>query len=166
MALILAAATANGIVSAGETYHEKRDTIARLAFEQPDAASWNIPFDKPYAKLTPDQKASIRCRYENLAADDEPPYPLDGYKDIVDAVRVAYDDLREDGHLDAVLKITAQGEMQAISFYKSPSAEMSNEVASALLDVKFKPAVCAGSPCAMEFPLVMNLGDPARNRHR
>ena len=45
----------------------------------------------------------------------------------------------------------------AVSVFESPDPEITRVAASVLMLSKFKPAVCAGRPCAMQFPLEVNL---------
>ena len=45
-----------------------------------------IDAEKPYAQLTPEQRAKFRAHFAGLADADEPPYPEDGLRPVVDTL--------------------------------------------------------------------------------
>ena len=51
----------------------------------------------------------------------------------------------------------AQDKTTAVSVFKSADPEVTRVAASVLMLFKHKPAVCAGRPCAMQFPFEVNL---------
>jgi hypothetical protein len=55
-------------------------------------------------------------------------------------------------------KVGADGKVTNVSVFTSPDDKMTQIVASMLVLQKFKPAMCQGQPCAMDFSLNMNLG--------
>ncbi len=57
-----------------------------------------------------------------------------------------------------LVHINSAGEAVSVQVLRSPSPEVTMAVARTLLsDTKFKGAVCAGAPCAMDFPFAMTL---------
>jgi hypothetical protein len=118
------------------------------------------PFDGRYAELTPQQKAALANDYENLPAGDEPPYPLYGLRHMIRPL-VQYADLAGPvGPLVASVVVDSQGRPGAVTVYRSPDPEVARIVAAALSFESFKPAVCHGQPCRMDY--VLRLEFPRR----
>ena len=116
-----------------------------------------IPFDKPYAKLTQDQQALVKCWYNSMSASDEPPYPIGGLQDIYGPVSRGQQHLLAEGEVDIDVEINASGEAIAAKVFKSPSEAATQFVASVALLVKYKPGICGGQPCSMAFPIRVKL---------
>ena len=131
-------------------------------YRTPDSTPWSlprryhagdgpIPFDKPYEALTPKQKALVRSAYENLGENDEPPYPKEGLGKALDIVaRIQHKALIE-GEMVLIVRIDERGDAQSVSVFKTPDPKVSNVVGSALMLLKYKPGICAGKPCAMDY---------------
>jgi len=112
-----------------------------------------IPINRSYHELTPEQRATVHRWYENIAPGDEPPFPLDGLKPVHDAVRKVQAKLLVAGELFLIATVEANGEVAQVKAIGSPSPEMTKFASTIVLLTKFKPAVCAGRPCKMDFPL-------------
>ena len=141
MAAGIAALYANGSVAiADESYH-KRGMIMRGA----------IPYDRNYEQLSPEQKAAVRAEYDSVGPKDEPPYPKYGLADVADAVsRMSVRD-PVDGEVILTVRVDEHGNGQSVSVYKTPDPKLSNLVALMLTRSKFKPGVCEGRPCTMDY---------------
>lgn len=114
----------------------------------------DIPFDKRYAELTAEEKNRFKSQYQSMADEDEPPFPVDGlgslYKPIIEAVQ----SLRSvQGSLDMEVEVDSTGKASSVKVHQSPAPEVTQVAAAALLFHTYKPAICAGRPCAMPFPL-------------
>jgi len=116
-----------------------------------------LPLNKKYNDLTADEKAVLHGFYDHISPGDEPPFPLDGLKPIYDAIAKAQARLLVRGELILIAEVDSKGEATAVKVFRSPSPEMTNFVASVLLITKFKPALCSGQPCKMDYPLMLNL---------
>lgn len=136
-----AALYANGSVAiADESYH-KRGMIMRGA----------IPYDRNYEQLSAEQKAAVRAEYDSVGPKDEPPYPKYGLADVADAVsRMPVRDPIE-GEVILTVRVDERGDGKSVSVYKTPDAKLSNLVALTLTRGKFKPGMCEGRPCAMDY---------------
>ena len=117
-----------------------------------------VPPDKDYAQLTAEQKELVRASYNNMPAGDEPPYPLGGLKTLYKGVADAQQILKTRGALNMMAKVGADGKVTNVSVFTSPDPKMTQIVAAMLVIQQFKPALCQGQPCAMDFSLNMNLG--------
>ncbi|NRF72476.1 energy transducer TonB [Aquincola sp. S2] len=115
-----------------------------------------IPINKRYEELTASEKALVNQVYENVQPGDEPPFPADGLKPIHEAMRKAQAKLLVEGDLILIVTVGPNGSPTAVKVIGSPSAEMTNFAATVLLLTRFKPAVCQGSPCQMQFPFAFN----------
>lgn len=87
---------------------------------------------------------------------DEPPFPADGLKPLLHAISKGQSKLLVRGELRLVADVGPDGSVLSVQALGSPSTEMTEFAASVLVLTKFKPAVCKGQPCKMQFPLYLN----------
>lgn len=114
-----------------------------------------VPYDKRYAELTPEQQAAVKALYEQIGPDDEPPFPAAGLAPIYKAVAAAQQKLQVTGSLTMAVQVNSQGEATSVEVLRSPDPRMVQFVAAVLMLQKYKPALCSGSPCTMQFPVRM-----------
>jgi len=119
------------------------------------AATWNIPFEKTYEELTESERATFRSYYEQLADDEEPPYPNDGMEDIMRDLIKVQQHFVVSGDMFLIALVGAEGSVENISVFQTPDERMAKAAAFVLFKTEFKPADCAGRPCSMEFPLIV-----------
>src|SRR5215831_14406920 len=121
---------------------------------------WNskVPLDATYGELNDAQKAELHSMYEKLEPGDEPPYPLEGMKPIFSAIKKAQRVLQARGELNMVVNVDAEGKATTVedrgNVYNAQMTELAQQV---LLLTKYKPAVCKGQPCAMQFRFTQSL---------
>ncbi len=113
-----------------------------------------IPINKRYRELTAAEKSIIHGWYENIEPDDEPPFPADGLRSIYVAVAKAQARLLVTGTLLLVATVGADGEVTSVKAVGSPSPEMTQFASGVLILTKFKPALCKGVPCTMDYPFM------------
>jgi hypothetical protein len=135
-------------------------TFGRLAPQtgsriRPDAAIGQLPFDESYEQLTDEHRAILRSAYEGLAENDDPPYPLGGMKSIIQELIEAQKILHVQGRLFLAATVDAEGNVQKVSVYETPSDAMTQATAFVLTRTKFKAGSCGGTPCTMDFPVQM-----------
>lgn len=111
-----------------------------------------IPLNKRYSDLSPSERKTLHGLWENIPSGDEPPFPIDGLRPIHAAMARAQQALSVAGPLDLVASVSATGEVTEVKALGSPSPEMTKYAAAVLFNTKFKPAVCAGKACAMQYP--------------
>lgn len=127
--------------------HIPRDAVSGL----------NVPINKAYGELTPEQKRIVRSRYEKMDDADEPPYPLKGPKELYRVISDGQNILALEGELSVFVEIDADGKPTSVGVLKSPDARMTQLIATALVNEQYKPAICKGQPCKMKYPLSINL---------
>lgn len=118
----------------------------------------SIPVDKTYHELTTVQQDLVRAQYEQLAANDEPPFPAAGLRPLIEAVDQATRKLLLRGHLSMVVQVDATGTPTSVNILASPDRAANTIAAAALVHQAFKPALCGGTPCPMHFPIRLELG--------
>lgn len=152
--LLLAAAT-----SAAAQNQTSRDTVVKdrpatgTRIRQDLAGPTPVPINLPYDRLSPSDKAKVRERYIDLPAEDEPPYPVGGLKDVLVPITKGQQLLLASGELFVVATVGENGLVTELQVLASPSPKMTKGVANVLFNVRFKPGLCGGIPCKMEFPL-------------
>jgi hypothetical protein len=117
-----------------------------------------IPLNKTYAQLTPEQKELLHSQYENIAPGDEPPFPEKGIKPIFNAVSNAQYILQARGDLSMNVTVGPDGKaVQVEDFSNVHNMQMREALQNALMLTKYKPAVCNGAPCTMQFKFTQSL---------
>lgn len=130
-----------------------REDIASVqAIKDVIAQSTKVPLRKRYAEMTQTEKDVIRAFYTSMGPTDEPPFPEAGLEPLVRALHRAQSKLLVQGDLYLVADVDANGQTQSVVAYGSPDPNMTKFAASVLVLQKFKPALCAGTPCAQKFP--------------
>lgn len=129
----------------------------RLKQHPDDVVFGHLPFDKPYQALTPQQQQQFKSLYVTMADADEPPFPLRGLQEIHGPISRAQQRLKLTGEVAVDVQVDANGEGVSLRVLKSPSPEFTRFVASVALSVRYKPALCGGTPCAMELPVRIKL---------
>ena len=119
------------------------------------ARSTHIPINKKYHELTPEEKLLISTFYESMLPGDEPPFPRDGMKPVLQALAEAQKRLLVSGTLYLLVDVDRTGKAQNITAHGSPSPAMTRVASYILLSTPFKPALCAGAHCAMQFPFML-----------
>lgn len=138
-------------------YVYKNDDVRTGSSIRTNMASASLPLDVSYSDFTPEQKASWKSQYQSMPADDEPPYPLTGPKTVMKAVLKAVQRTGYDGEIEAIVVVRDDGTPDSVSVIKAPTDKLGKFVAQALMVEKYKPAVCGGKPCAMEYPFKMTV---------
>ncbi|WGG50726.1 energy transducer TonB [Rugamonas sp. DEMB1] len=121
------------------------------------ATNMQVPPQLPYARLTPEQQGIVKQPYGVLQTADEPPYPLAG----AGAIAQSFVEIQKTLLIDAEFRINVMigedGKPTGAEIFKAPTPELGRLAASAVMLAKFKPAVCAGKPCAMGYPVAFKL---------
>jgi len=119
------------------------------------ATKSDIALNRTYDELTAEDKATVHGWYEFIAPGDEPPFPLDGLAPIYKAIDRARNIAPGQGELYLAVTVGADGKAKDVQVLKPSSRDITEFVASVLLLTKFKPGVCSGKKCQMQFPLVV-----------
>jgi hypothetical protein len=115
--------------------------------------SENIPLNRQYAQLTAEQKAAVKSDYEKMSDTDEPPFPADGLLPVYKYLSIAHEknSMQNSGKMTLYVTVDKDGKPQAVSVHESPDQTLTKVAAYALMEQKFKPALCNGTPCSMQF---------------
>jgi hypothetical protein len=162
LGLTLLAVAGSGFVQAGELNMPYSPTPERpvtgTMIER--AIVTGIPVDKSYAELSPEQQSMVKAGYGNLGASDEPPYPLNGLKEISQRIANSEVSASVDGELVMQVDVSSSGVATAVTTVHSPNANIARVAAIALQREKYKPGICRGQPCAMPFIYHVELSSP------
>lgn len=112
----------------------------------------------PYATISDAAKQRYRSNYENLPPEDEAPYPLEGQDAITSQIVRLNQRIFAVGNLVATVLVDESGKPHSVTFYSLPrsdvdvsEAKIRKTYAAVLMGVAYKPAICGGKPCVMEF---------------
>ncbi|MEX0141938.1 hypothetical protein MRBLMS1_002776 [Massilia sp. LMS1-1-1.1] len=120
-----------------------------------------IPLNYSYAQLSEEQKLAVRDQYEGMPATDEPPYPLKGLAPFLREVYAAQRILQVRGKLVLAVQVNSKGEGKEVSIFESPDDKMANFAAAAAIKQRYKPGVCGGVPCTMDFVYTVTFNLPS-----
>ena len=152
-----AMACASQAVLADKLYELKEDQPRPGSNVTLPIATSREPLNKRYDELTPEELAAVRADYKALGPNDEPPYPKEGLKPIMDQVVHLEGVMDVKGPLKLVVRVDRNGQAQGVAAYKSPEPSLAKAVAFALMKAAYKPAKCGGKDCDGEFLLELNL---------
>ncbi len=121
-----------------------------------------LPLDKRYAELTPAQKNILKSEYEPMKVEDEPPFPANGLMDLFTVLRRVHGqyNLKYKGPLTMYVQVDSHGKATGVSVVRSPDPEITQAMAYTLMVLPYKPAVCGGKACAMQYPFHAELVGP------
>lgn len=111
-------------------------------------ASWN--------EMTKDEQRYVRQHFKMLHEEDEPPYPVGGTARVFRSFLEGQSTLYVTGMLQIDVQIDSSGTATSVTVHSSPSPEMTQVAAFAVMKAKYKPALCAGTPCPMKYPYRVN----------
>lgn len=137
---------------AAPNYKLRGDAASALGKFRTLTEGSQIPLNRRYSALSPSERKILNELWENIPEGDEPPFPISGLKPIHAAMAKAQEALSVEGPLDLIASVNAEGEVTEVKAIGSPSPEMTKYAAAVLFNTKFKPAICAGKTCAMQFP--------------
>jgi hypothetical protein len=116
-----------------------------------------IPLDREWEQLTPAQRILVRAGYPALDDLDEPPYPLKGSQEIHQAITDLYARYnRYEGDVMLHIVVGADGVPKTVNTYGVPHPDLGRFLAMAMMTQRYKPALCAGTPCEMIFPIMFS----------
>ena len=102
----------------------------------------------------------MKSQYDKMGDNDEPPFPLNGLRSIYKPVADAQQRLNAKGHLSMYVDVDSQGKPVSVSVFESPDPQMTKIAAAVLMLQDYKPAICNGQPCRMQFPFRIDLTAP------
>ena len=112
--------------------------------------SW-LPLNQTYAEMSPENRQKLRAIYSSLAPDDEPPFPARGLGPSIQQLREVHRRIGGPGEMKLILSVDAEGKVGDVSVYSASNERMAFYGAILLSKERFKPGLCQGVPCAMDF---------------
>jgi hypothetical protein len=122
-----------------------------------------IPPERSYADLSQEQRHQLNAMYPALEDGDEPPYPLNGTAEFYKVVPYLNGQFKEAGRASIRVLVNATGKVDSVAVLGTLSPDFKRTIGTAAGLVKYKPAVCRGTPCTMMFFFDMQLQARALN---
>lgn len=119
-----------------------------------------VPINRSFGELSAEEQQTVRLWFDSLKTSEEPPYPVEGLRPIYAAISKAQQLILTWGKIKARAWIDVAGNVDRIEFFELPDPRLREVVTATLFPMKFKPALCAGRPCEMEFPIVVTFKAP------
>lgn len=120
--------------------------------------SQGLPLNRRYAELDAKEKSLVRANYEGMPEADEPPFPDEGLLPVMTTLHTGAEQGFPKGRMVVVVDVDSSGKVQHAQAFGKVDADFARFAASVLARTPFKPAVCAGKPCAMQYVLRIEFG--------
>ena len=117
-----------------------------------DVSGGTVPYRKGWDGMNKDEQRAIRQHYQMLHERDEPPYPVGGTEKIYQAMAEGQKHVLTDGLLRMNVLVDSSGTPSTVTVYHSPHPDITKVATYVVMNEKYKPALCAGTPCPMIFP--------------
>lgn len=114
-----------------------------------------LPLNRRYAELDAAEQAMLRADYEGMPAGDEPPFPADGLLTVFTAVKNGMDKLGPLGTLTLVADVDSTGKVRHVDAFGKVDPDFARFASRVLVSTPFKPGLCAGKACNMQYVLRM-----------
>lgn len=124
----------------------------------------NIPLNYGYEQLSEEQKRAVRDQYDGMPETDEPPYPVKGPEPFMREVYAAQRVLGVRGKLVLAVQVNSKGEGKEVSIFESPDEKMAHFAAAAAIKQRYKPGMCKGVPCTMDFVYTVTFNMPSTGK--
>lgn len=128
-------------------------SFAPLAALAPEHAR-SIP-TKPYRALSAQDMAGYKQLWPTAGFADEPPYPVEGTAEVLQLALERARELNAREDLIVVADVNEQGQVTDVRPRRYSDDQLFKSVTWLLVDTKFQPARCGGTPCRSQFPLVV-----------
>lgn len=115
-----------------------------------------LPLNRRYAELDDAEKAQLKADYEGMPAADEPPFPAQGLFPIFNALKEGMDKHGALGTMTLVADVDAEGKVRHVDSFGKVDPDFARFASRVLVATSFKPGVCAGKPCNMQYVLRMS----------
>jgi hypothetical protein len=116
----------------------------------------SLPMDKTYVQLDEAQKGLLKSQYLPMDAKDEPPFPVDGLGKLFTTIGKGAAALHTWGNISVILRISSSGEAVSAAVLAADDEDLGRFAAQVGMLTRFKPAICNGQACAMDFPIRIN----------
>ena len=118
-----------------------------------------IAVNHTYDQLSAADRAVLFGYFQKMGPGDEPPFPLYGIGPIF---RAMFNDTSaqglESGEVLVLVEVDAEGKGVGAKVSGAKTTEMARFLGSVAALERYKPARCAGKPCAGSFPLLVTIG--------
>ena len=141
---------------AGATFGIKSDE-SQGPIRRDAADGFEVPVQLSYSQLSKEEQRRVKRAYPILQEGDEPPYPLKGTQSIGKDLIAMQNRIMASGRVVLSVLIDTSGNPTSITIWQAPDAEVGKIAATVLMLNKYKPASCAGVPCAMSYPFTLRL---------
>lgn len=133
------------------------DQFARATSPGAVTTKEGVPLNLRWDQLSDAQRAVVRSWYVDIPPGDEPPYPRDGLRPVIDAVWQGQHRMRDTGDLMVVATVNGRGETEEVKAFGTTDKALVDYISRVVMKTRFKPAVCGGAPCRMDFPLNLRM---------
>jgi hypothetical protein len=115
-----------------------------------------IAFRKTWGTMSKHEQRLVRQAYPMVHEEDEPPYPVYGTANMYRLISEGQSHIRATGMLRMNIFIDSTGAPSKVTVFSSPDPLLTKVATYVVMNEKYKPALCAGTPCPMIFPFSMH----------
>lgn len=127
-----------------------------------------LPFRGSYRWLSRGEQAWLLQWYESIPEGDAPPYPKDGFGEIVNRVGRAAAVRGETftGSATVFVEIDSAGKAAGATAKQDSDANLAKMIGNAVSFLEFDPASCSGKPCKMMLPVELSVSCKGQREKR
>ncbi len=155
--ILLAVSTALAFGQQVEQPRSAPTKTYRLNFGGVESGSSIYPLNKPYRRFSEEEKAALRALYVDMPSTDEPPFPEDGLMHLLSDLGAYASRLKQAENVAIAVTVNDAGEATSVRLLQYRNIETAKAVAYFLVKERYKPGVCNGLPCKMDFPFHIRL---------
>jgi hypothetical protein len=113
------------------------------------SASWQV--------LSAAQIARYRSLWPEIGQDDLPPYPVQGFEELLGELRARGAEVGAREVLMLAVELDSAGAVVDVKPLRYSDDQLLKRAVWAIVDTKFRPAVCNGSACASTLPIIVKV---------
>ncbi len=121
------------------------------------AATSNVPFNKRYEALTLDQQKLVKAKFDRLADNAHPPFPVQGLASVYKPLLKANKLYGDNQALSVLVGVNSSGKVDGVIVNHESGAAANPELVAyldkTLRRTAFDPAYCGDTACSMDFPI-------------
>jgi hypothetical protein len=112
---------------------------------------------EPWSALSPAKIARYKTLWSGLDEHDVPPYPLEGFEELLGVIRQHAKDVDAREVLMLVVELDSEGAVVKVKPARYSDDQLLERANWAVIDTRFSPAQCNRIACASTLPIVVKV---------
>lgn len=153
---ILSLPTLASHISANEMLSDKPGPMLPPLVALQPAHQSLLPLGPPHT-LNASEISGYRTLWKNLGSTDTPPYPKNGFGELIGVIRQYAVDVGAKETLILQAELDSSGQVTDVLSVRYQDDQLLKRAVWGVVDTQFVPALCAGVPCRSTVPIVVKV---------